>query len=104
MTQLSSGTTIRAKAKPNVYSVLAIVATVVLAVGVGYLWKTNLELTQVPARTGRPAHRHEPVLRHRLEVIGGPADWLSSAATRSSDHPFSCALSRFLINYDLFGR
>lgn len=52
MTQMSSGTSIRAKAKPNVYSVLAIVATVVLAVGVGYLWKTNLELTQVPAAQG----------------------------------------------------
>lgn len=45
MTQLDTGTRVRqGKANPNVYTVLAIIATVMLAVGVGYLWKTNGDL------------------------------------------------------------
>jgi len=52
MSRMSSGTTVRGKAGPNVYSVLAIVATLVLAVGVGYLWMQNLEMTQTPASEG----------------------------------------------------
>lgn len=52
MSRMSSGTAVRGKTGPNVYSVLAIIATVVLAVGVGYLWTQNLEMTQIPASEG----------------------------------------------------
>lgn len=46
MSQLSSGTTVRRKpAGPNVYSVLAIVAFIALAVAVGVLWVANTSIT-----------------------------------------------------------
>jgi len=60
MSRMDSGTTVRGKARPNVYSVLAIIATVVLAVGVGYLWMNNLELTQVDAQYGGQANGMNP--------------------------------------------
>ncbi len=47
MSQIDTGTTVRsARPTPNVYTVLAIVATIALAVGVGYLWMNNVEQTQ----------------------------------------------------------
>lgn len=52
MSQLPGGSIHRNRPRPNVYSVLAIIATLVLAVGVGYLWTKNLELTRVPASEG----------------------------------------------------
>ncbi|NBC11054.1 MAG: hypothetical protein GVY24_04860 [Planctomycetes bacterium] len=47
MSQASTGTTVRtARPSPNVYSVLAIVAFLALAVGVGALWSQNIHHTQ----------------------------------------------------------
>jgi len=34
----------RGKAAPNVYSTLAVIAFIVLAAGVGWIWKSNLDL------------------------------------------------------------
>ena len=47
MTQLDSGTTVRTqRPRPNVYTVLAVIATLVLAAGVAYLWSANMELVE----------------------------------------------------------
>jgi hypothetical protein len=47
MSRASTGTTIRAgKPQPDVYTALAAAAVIVLAVGVGYLWYTNVAQTQ----------------------------------------------------------
>lgn len=44
MSRADSGNVRRAKATPNVYTALAIIAFVVLAAGVGWVWKSNLDL------------------------------------------------------------
>ncbi len=44
-------------AKPNVYTVLLVVAFVVLATGVGCMWYLNTEMTG----EGNPLHLVEPV-------------------------------------------
>jgi hypothetical protein len=44
---MDSGNAVRrTKAGPNVYSVLAVIAFVVLAAGIGWLWTNNLDLLQ----------------------------------------------------------
>jgi len=53
MSQTSDGTRVRrAKAGPNVYTVLVLVATLVLGGGAGYLVMKNLELTRTPESEG----------------------------------------------------
>lgn len=53
MSQSASGTRVRqGKAYPNVYTVLVLVATLVLGAGVGYLAMKNLEMTQIPESQG----------------------------------------------------
>lgn len=53
MSQSASGTRVRsAKPTPNVYTVLVIVATLVLGGGVGYLAMKNLQITRIPASEG----------------------------------------------------
>jgi NAD/NADP transhydrogenase beta subunit len=53
MSQSASGTRVRpGKPTPNVYTVLVIVATLVLGGGVGYLAMKNLQITQIPESQG----------------------------------------------------
>lgn len=47
MSRLDTGNPIRrTKAGPNVYSVLAVIAFLALAVGIGWLWTNNLEMLE----------------------------------------------------------
>lgn len=53
MSRMDSSTAVRrVKPSPNVYTVLAVVAFIALAIGVGVLWQTNTSLTG----EGNPFH------------------------------------------------
>ena len=47
--------------KPNIYTVLLVVAAVVLATGVGFMWHLNTQMTG----EGDPFHLEEPIPEHR---------------------------------------
>lgn len=61
MSQADTRTTVRqGKPRPNVYTVLAIIATLVLAAGVGFLWNANTQMTQdIPDAQDNPFYMIE---------------------------------------------
>jgi hypothetical protein len=61
MSRTDSGTTVRrVRPQPNVYSVLAIIATLVLGAGVGYVWHKNLEQTKGEFENAQAADGSNP--------------------------------------------
>ena len=72
-------------ARPNVYTVLAIVATVALAVAIGFVWTSNLEMTRHEQQKANPGASASPwyIVPATPDQASGPRRFRLSSPTQA---------------------